>query len=146
MALTKTTADTVTLSGANTYTGVTTVSAGVLRLDSANALPGGIGTAGGTSALTFNGGVVGLGAGNFTRDLKTAGAVTGANFTGAGGWAAYGANRIVNLNNDGHQVVWGTADTGLNGQMLILGASTATHAVDFQNALDLGGKPHGAGG
>jgi autotransporter-associated beta strand protein len=126
------------LSNNNTYTGVTTVSGGVLRLDHANALPGGIGTTGGTSALTFNGGVIGLGVGNFHRDLTAAGTAAGVNFTGAGGWAAYGADRAVNLNNDSHAIVWADTNTGLNGQTLILGAADATHTVDFQHPLDLG--------
>ncbi len=137
--LTKTTTGVVTLSGNNAYTGITTISAGVLRLDSANALPGGIGATGGTSALTFNtGGVLGLGAGNFTRPLAAAGTVTAVNFTGDGGWAAYGADRFVNLNNDSHQIVWATANTGLNARTLYLGAADATHTLDFQNPLDLG--------
>ena len=126
------------LSNNNTYTGVTTVSGGVLRLDHANALPGGIGTTGGTSALTFNGGVIGLGVGDFNRNLAPAGTATGVNFTGAGGWAAYGADRAVNLNNDSHAIIWADANTGLNGQTLILGAADATHTVDFQHPLDLG--------
>lgn len=58
---------TLTLLAANSYTGVTTVSGGVLRLDDANAIPGGIGAAGGTAGLTFNGGVIGLGADDFQR-------------------------------------------------------------------------------
>ncbi|MCX6997929.1 MAG: autotransporter-associated beta strand repeat-containing protein [Kiritimatiellaeota bacterium] len=130
----------VTLTNANTYNGITTVSAGVLRLNSANALPGGIGTVGGTSALTFNGGGVGLGHGDFTRSLAAAGTVTGANFTGSGGWAAYGADRLVNLGGNGTPdlITWATANTGFNGQTLILGASSATHMVTLQNPIDLG--------
>jgi autotransporter-associated beta strand protein len=131
-----------TLSGVNTYSGVTTISGGgglgTLVLNNANALPGGIGAAGGTSALTFNNGILGLGADNFYRNLGAAGVVTAVNFTGAGGWAAYGADRIVNLNNDSHQIVWGDANTGFNGQQLILGSPLSDHLLDFQNPLDLG--------
>ena len=137
--LNKSGAGTWTLSNANTYTGITTVSAGALVLTHATALPGGIGATGGTSPLTFNGGVLGLGAGDFTRNLAAAGTVTGVTFTGNGGWAAYGANRAVNLGGASAQVVWGTASTGLNSKTLILGNATATNTVDFQNPLDMGG-------
>ncbi|MEI6604022.1 MAG: autotransporter-associated beta strand repeat-containing protein, partial [Verrucomicrobiota bacterium] len=127
-----------TLSGSNTYTAVTTVTAGVLLLNSATALPGGIGTTGGTSALTFNGGAIGLGNGNFTRSLTAVGITSGVNFTGNGGWAAYGADRVVNLGGASAPVIWAAANTGFNSKLLILGAATATHTVDLQNPLDLG--------
>ena len=62
---------TSTLANANTYTGTTTLSSGFLRLDHATAIPGGIGSTGGISALTLSGAsfgtVLGLGAGDFTR-------------------------------------------------------------------------------
>lgn len=131
------------LSNTNTYTGSagdvwTSVNAGVLRLDSANALPGGIGLAGGTSQLIFNGGVVGLNHGNFSRSLDAIGLATSANFQGPGGWAAYTANRTVDIGGAAATVDWGLADTGLNGQTLILGAATADMTVTLLNPLDLG--------
>ncbi|MCX7402779.1 MAG: autotransporter-associated beta strand repeat-containing protein, partial [Planctomycetia bacterium] len=129
---------TTVLTGTNTYAGVTTLTLGVLELGSANALPGGIGSTGGTSALTFNGGVLGLGFGNFTRPLGAAGDATAANFTLAGGWAAYGTDRLVNLGGALSPITWATANAGFNAQTLILGASTATHTVDLQNPIDLG--------
>ena len=126
------------LSGANTYSGATTVGGGVLLLDNANAIPGGIATAGGTSALNFTGGVLGLGVGDFTRGVASTVVVAGVHFTGAGGWAAYGADRLVNLGGASATIVWALADAGLNAQTLILGASAATHMVTLQNPLDLG--------
>ena len=42
---------------------------------------------------------------------------------------------MVNLGGVGAAITWATADTGFNNQTLILGASTATHTVDLQNAL-----------
>ena len=136
--LTKSGSGTWMLSNANIYAGVTTVTGGCLVLTNANALPGGIGATGGTSALTFNGGVLGLGAGDFTRSLAAAGTVSGVCFTGNGGWAAYGADRAVNLGGASATVAWVTANTGLNAKTLILGNATATHTVDFQNPLDMG--------
>ena len=123
---------------ANSHTGPTVVYGGVLELAHANALPGGIGTTGGTSPLIFNGGVVGLGTGDFTRSLASAGTATGANFTGAGGWAAFNADRVVNLGGSGTTISWATANTGFNGQRLILSAPTATHTVDLRNPVNLG--------
>ena len=137
-ALTKSGTGTWTLSGANLYTGLTTVSGGALVLAHPTALAGGIGTTGGLSAVTFSGGVIGLGAGDFTRPLAAAGTVTAATFTGAGGWSAYGADRAVNLGGASGSITWATAGTGLNSQLLILGNPTATHTLDFQNPLDLG--------
>ncbi len=123
---------------ANSHTGPTRVYGGVLELEHANALPGGIGTTGGSSALVFYGGVLGLGVGDFTRNLASATTVTGVNFTGPGGWAAFNADRVVNLGGSGATIAWGTANTGFGAQRLILGAPTATHMVELQNPLNLG--------
>ena len=135
--ITKNGSNTVTLSGTNTQTGQTAVNLGILRLDSANALPGGIGTTGGTSNLNLNGGVLGLGFGDFTRSLGNS--VSTVQFANAGGWAAYGADRVVNLGGAAASVNWTTATTGLNGKTLILSHPTATHTVELQNPLDLVG-------
>lgn len=153
------------LNNDNTYTGVTTITTintsganvgGVLLLNSANALPGGIGTTGGMSALTFNGtttggATLGLGADNFTRPLAAAGVTNGVNFTGNGGWSAYWADRLVNLGGASAPIVWADANTGFNGKVLIFGNTAittfqtvspciipSTHKVTLQNPLDLG--------
>ena len=82
---TKSTGGTLTLAGTNTYSGNTYVHGGVLRLNSANAVPGGIGNSGGTSALIVEGGVIGLGLSDFTRSLGSGAAQV--QFKGNGGFA-----------------------------------------------------------
>jgi len=135
--LTKTTAGTLTLAGTNTYTGTTNANAGILLIGSVLGLPGGIGATGGTSGLAINGGVVGLGSGDFTRALGTG--VDQVQFTSAGGFAAFAADRAVNLGGASAGVTWGTGSFVPSGQALILGAATATHTVDFQNPIDVTG-------
>ena len=138
--LTKAGTGTLTLSGANTYTGTTTVSAGVLRLDSANALPGGIDTTvgAGESALTLAGGVLGLGNGDFTRALGTGAGQVNITTT-LSGFAAYGADRNVNLGGASAGVSWATGNFFSGTSTLVLGASSATHTVHFQNPINLNG-------
>jgi len=133
-------AGTTILTGTNTYTGPTVIAAGVLRPETAAAIPGGIGASGGTSPLVFSGGVLGLAFGDFERPLGAATAADAANFTGVGGWAAYGADRVVNIGGSAvpTAVAWATANTGFNGQTVILGHVTGTHMVDVLNPLDLG--------
>lgn len=136
-ALTKNGAGTLSLTAASTYTGQTYANGGVLLLNHANALPGGVGTTGGTSNLRIGGnGLVGLGTGDFTRELGTG--VAQVQWTGGGGFAAYNADRVVNLGGAGATVTWATGNFVPNGSALYLGANSATHTVDFQNPIDLG--------
>jgi fibronectin-binding autotransporter adhesin len=131
---------TLALGGNNSFTGTTTVSGGVLLLNGTNALPGGTGAAGGLSNLTLSGGVVGLGAGDFFRPIGTTAADVQITSAG-GGFAAYGGNRIVNLGGAGIQLNWATTGFLTNpnaaSATFMLGASAATHTVDFQNPINL---------
>ncbi len=138
-ALTKAGAGTVVFASPNTYTGVTTLDDGLLRLDDANGLPGGIDNAvgAGEGGLAFEGGVLGLN-GDFTRQMGTgAGQLnwdpdTGG--AGSGGFAAFGADREVRLNNGTGTLSWATAILG-SGSILILNHPTATHTLNFRNGI-----------
>jgi autotransporter-associated beta strand protein len=139
-ALTKAGAGTVVFASPNTYTGVTTLDDGLLRLDNAAGLPGGIDNTGGAgeSGLAFEGGVLGLATGDFIRQLGTgAGQLnwdpdTGG--AGSGGFAAFGADREVRLNNGTGNFSWETAILG-SGSILILSHPTATHTLNFRNGI-----------
>jgi len=123
------------LSGANTTTGLFTVSGGLLRLNNASAISGGLAATGGTAAFTVNGGVLGLGASDLLRGLGTGATqvqVTG----GASGFSAHGATRTVNFGGAGASITWGSAT--FNPTTLVLSHSTADANVILANAIDLG--------
>lgn len=129
------------LTGSNSYTSTTAIEGGVLVLGSDNALPGGIAASGGLSNLTLNGGVLGLAAsGTFARGQGTGG--TQVQITGGGGFAAYGANRVVNLGGVSGTLTWGVGNfisLGSGTGTFVLGAGSADAMVDFQNPIALGG-------
>lgn len=129
---------TTALSGNNSYTGSTFVHGGVLRLDSANAIPGGIGTSGGTSHIIVEGGVIGLNQGNFSRDVGLGS--EDIEFRGSGGFAAYTVDRSVNIGGASGGLAWGSGQFLPEGGTLILGARDANATVDFQNPVALGVK------
>lgn len=144
--ITKSGSSLLVFSGNNSYTGMTSVTGGVLRLSSANALSGGIGTTGGTSALTINGGVVELGAGDFSRGLGTGSSqfqITG----GTSGFSAYGGPRVITVNGDAsEELVWG--GTHFAPTTLVLNQLYGFHSsspvypngsIELANKIDLNG-------
>jgi autotransporter-associated beta strand protein len=116
-------------SGSN-GTGTTTLNSGVLSLRGTVSL--------GSGNLTFTSGVLELGNGNFTRALGVgAGQVNMNSASGGAGFAAYGADRTVNLGGAGATVTWGSGNFVASGQTLYLGTPMADHMIDFQNPINL---------
>jgi fibronectin-binding autotransporter adhesin len=138
MSLTHTGTGTTSLFAANTYTGVTYLTGGVIRLENTNALPGGAALTGGTSALTIDGGVVGLtsASGNFNRSLGSTTAQV--QWLGSGGFAAYGVDRSVNLGGASAQVKWGTGGFVPDGDTLVLSWPDSDKTLSLVNPIDLG--------
>ena len=119
---------TLILSGSNSYNGSTQIQGGAVVFNSTNAMA--------TGEIQLNGGVLGLGAGNFTRNLNS-----GSNnfrWTGSGGFAAYGADRSVNIGGAGANINWGATSFIQVGQTFMLGAADSTHTLTYVNPLGLG--------
>lgn len=119
----------------NGYTGSTYLNGGVLRLSSANALPGGVGVTGGSSNLVLHGGVLGLES-DFNRPLGTG--PEAVQFAGAGGFAAYGGTRSVNFGGGGAAVQWGQGGFASRGGSLLLSSYDADATVRLVNPINLG--------
>ena len=121
-------AGTLALTGINSYTGKTVISAGALRAT---------GTALSGSLLQFNGGVL---ESNGTFDRAIGGAGGNVQWNNSGGFAAQGGALAVNLNGGSGTIDWAANTTGLNGKTLILGSTTADNVVTVTNGLDLKGS------
>ncbi|HEX8078293.1 MAG TPA: hypothetical protein VF511_10805 [Chthoniobacterales bacterium] len=129
-------AGTLILSGSGSNgTGSTTIGTGaVLSLRGTVALGSG-------NLLLNSGGILELGNGNLTRALGTGVGQVNVGNGGSAGFAAWGADRVVNFGNSGATVTWGSTNfnLGLSSNALFFGSSTANATLDFQNNLDLGG-------
>ncbi|HEX6961073.1 MAG TPA: autotransporter-associated beta strand repeat-containing protein, partial [Lacipirellula sp.] len=135
---------TLDVAAANTYTGSTTITNGVMLLTNANSIPGGIngGNTGnimiGNSTIGDGGSAtIGLGHGDFTSGLGVGAGqiqfIPGFN----GGFSAWGGHRIVNLGGAGAQVVWSTG--GFVDLKFYFSADDADGTLEFQNPIDLNG-------
>ncbi len=109
----------------NSYSGTTTITAGVLRAQDFASLPN-------ASNLVFNGGVL-ESTGNFNRVIGPG--ANGVQFTavGSGGFAAASSKLTVNL---GGSAVWGTGPFLGTGN-LILSSSTALSEVEIASGIQV---------
>jgi fibronectin-binding autotransporter adhesin len=137
--LTKTDTGILILSGTNSYTGNTTVNAGILELSNALALPGGVGATGGTSALIINGGMVGLSTGATTFNRGVGLGSNQVQWISSGGFVAMSGNATVNFGGAGAGVKWNTNGFVPNGSTLAFGTSQGTGSVTISNPIDFDG-------
>ena len=111
-------------------TGALRIFEGAVRADNANVLTSG-------AIQVNNGGVLELGAaGNFNGALGTS--AGNIQFSGDGGFSAYGGTRTVQLNGGTNTIVWGGGNFVPDNNALVLGAKDANDTLDFQNGLNLG--------
>jgi len=124
--LTKTGGGVLVLSGTNTYSGATIMTAGQLRADDGVGLPT-------NGLLQINGGVL-ESKGTLTRSIaNTNGAVY---WNNNGGFSAFGGVLVVNLAG-GAILNWTSPTNGFNGKTLIMGSETADNIVEIRNPVEL---------
>jgi autotransporter-associated beta strand protein len=132
--LTKTTTDTVTLAGANSYNGPTAISGGILRATSGTGLPA-------ASNLMLSGGALeSIGATTFSRTLGTSGTNT-VQWTSTGGFSAIGGKITVALGGTPSPtpLTWGSGNFVPSGSALVFGSPTAASETEFMNSINLAG-------
>lgn len=132
---------TLELSAASSYTGSTQLRGGVLLLRDAAALGSGpLLIQADTTAVTGSPGILGLGAGDFLRPLGSgAGQVSisgGGGFSATGGFAAYGADRVVNIGGAAATLIFNQT-TDFSTGTLVLGSGDSDGTLEFRNPLNL---------
>jgi fibronectin-binding autotransporter adhesin len=127
------------LNATNSYVGPTIFSGGILQLQYAASLPGGIGATGGTSNLLISGGIVELYGSGFSFLRGLGAGPDQIQFTSSGGFSAYGSS-VVNLGGNAAAVTWGQDGFIPDGCSLTLSLSTSMKTLDFQNPINLGSQ------
>lgn len=143
LALTKTSAGVLTLSGANTYTGGTTISAGTLAISAANNLGATAGTLNlGAGTLQATANISSSRTINLTDATSAISINTGITYTDSGVISGSGA---LNLTGLGNLLLSGTSNTYSGGTFIKSGVLTlgSTNALPTTTALTLG---NGGGG
>jgi fibronectin-binding autotransporter adhesin len=137
IALNKAGEGSAVLSGANSYTGATAVSGGILQANSGAGLPS-------SSYLKLDGGILqgyGSTAVSFLRVLSSTVAANNFQWTAAGGGFAAGpAVLTVRIGGTLNPVNWGDAAGANIAGALKLNSATSANVVDFQNGINLNGK------
>ncbi|RFC45582.1 MAG: Autotransporter-associated beta strand repeat-containing protein, partial [Verrucomicrobia bacterium] len=140
------------LSAANTYSGNTTISRGILRMEVANAIGSG---AGGLTSAATTGNIIFTATGTNRAILETnatVGTITRSlgygpgqiHWEGNGGFSnASAATQVVNLGGAAEQLTWGAGGFVPTGSRLQLGQASNNSlfglgTIDFQNAIALG--------
>ena len=109
--------------------GASTIQGGLVRLAMTTALPTG-------NLAIQNGGILELGAADFTRGFGTGTGLLQFN-SGSGGYSAFGAPRTVNAGGAAATLTWGSGSFLTDGSTLILGSRVSDNTLTFANPLNL---------